>query len=273
MGLSGGYRGELAAAEAAAREAGELLLRLRGGELDVREKRDGSLVTDADTAVEEIILRRLRVEFPADAVSSEEAAPREASSGRQWVVDPLDGTTNFSRALPFFAVSIAFWERGEPAVGVVYLPALAELFSARRGEPAALNGKEISVSPVARLEEAMVNCYFDRHRLLEPGLEVFRRVALRCDGRVKIMGSTASMLCYVACGRLDAHVRNATKLWDFAAAGLILEQAGGTITDFDARPVRETGQSLLATNGRIHQELAAVVRVPPQPPNSGGSAG
>jgi myo-inositol-1(or 4)-monophosphatase len=254
------YVRELEVAEAAAREAGEVLVRFRCGELRIREKLDRTLVTDADLAAEAVVLRHLRAAFPADGVLSEECGATGPDAGRQWIVDPLDGTTNFSRGLPFGAVSIALWEGGEPAVGVVYLPFLEELFAATRYSPAMLNGRKIHVSDVATVEQAMINCYFDRHERLEPGLAVFGRVARACEGRVKILGSTASMLCYVACGRLEAQVKNGTKVWDFAAGLLILERAGGRVTDFDGRPLRETGQSLLATNGRIHEELANVIR-------------
>jgi len=254
------YTEEAAAAAEIARLAGELLLEHRAGTLAVAEKADRSLVTSADLAAERLILARLRERFPEDAVLSEEAGACGSPSGRQWLVDPLDGTSNYSRGLPMFAVSMALWDGGVPAAAAVFLPVLGELFTAVRGGPAQLNGREIRVSGTGTLAAAMVNVYFDRHRRLEEGLEVFRRVALRCEGRVKTMGSTASLLCYVACGRLDAFVRNATLQWDFAAGALVLERAGGRVTDFHERPLRENGQSLLATNGRIHAELAAVAR-------------
>jgi myo-inositol-1(or 4)-monophosphatase len=183
-------------------------------------------------------------------------------------VDPLDGTTNFSRGLPMFAVSVALQEAGRTRVGVVHLPALGETFVAACDGPATLNGEEVRVSPTVALRAAMVNVYFDRHARLAEGLEVFQRVALACDGRVKIMGSTAGLLCYVACGRLDAFVRNATKLWDFAAGALVLERAGGRVTDFARAPLERSEQSLLATNGLLHEELAAVVTVAGGTPGS-----
>jgi myo-inositol-1(or 4)-monophosphatase len=251
---------ELQAAAAAARSAGDILRDLRGRFLNVREKPDRTLLTDADLAAEAEILDRLRRAFPEDALLSEEAGATGPSSERQWIVDPLDGTTNYSRGLPYFAVSIALWEGGAPAVAVVYLPVLDEMFTATRNGAATLNGEEIRVSHTGAVREAMINVYFDRHERLEAGLEVFRRVALNCEGRVKIMGSTAGLLCYVACGRLDGFLRNATKLPDFAAGGLILQQAGGRLTDFDERPLSDTGQSLLATNGQIHAELARIIR-------------
>lgn len=251
---------ELKTATRAAETAGEVLREMRGQVLNAREKSDRTLVTDADAAAEAEILNLLRDEFPEDAILSEEEGDVGPESDRLWIVDPLDGTTNYSHELPFFATSIALWIAGEPVVGVVYLPVLDELFAAVRGGGATLNGQEIAVSDVASVEQAMLNCYFDRRNLLDDGLALFDRVARRSEGRVKVMGSTASLLCYVACGRLDGSIRNTTKIFDFAAGALVLEEAGGALTDFEGQPLRTTGQSLLATNARIHAELRDIVR-------------
>jgi myo-inositol-1(or 4)-monophosphatase len=140
------------------------------------------------------------------------------------------------------------------------MPVLDELFLAARDTGATLNGQSIHVSGTGTVRDSMINVYFDRHHQLEHGLEMFCRVARHCEGRVKTMGSTASLLCYVACGRLDAFIRNTTNVWDFAAGILILERAGGRVTDFEGQPLRRTGQSLLATNELIHEELGAIVR-------------
>lgn len=251
---------ELRVAVEAARAAGRVLREMRGRALNAREKSDRTLVTDADAAAEAEILRRLREAFPDDAILSEEEGDTGPRSDRLWIVDPLDGTTNYSRELPFFATSIALWIAGEPVVGVVYLPVLDELFAAVRGGGATLNGQAIAVSEEASVARAMLNCYFDRRNLLEDGLAIFDRVARHCEGRVKVIGSTASLLCYVACGRLEGSIRNTTKIFDFAAGALVLEEAGGGLTDFNGNPLRESGQSLLATNGRIHVELRDIVR-------------
>jgi myo-inositol-1(or 4)-monophosphatase len=258
---SSSYALELHTAITAARSAGSILLSYRSKDsMEIAEKADRSLVTAADLASEKEILTRLRSAFPHDAILSEEAGKAAGEGKRRWIVDPLDGTTNFSRRLPFSAVSIGLWEGQTPLVAALYLPVLDELFTATADGPASLNGVEIHVSDTARVADAMINVYFDRHRYLEPGLDTFRRVALACEGRVKTMGSTASMLCYVACGRLDAFVRNSTRIWDFAAGKLVLERAGGRLTDFDEVPLIASDQSLLATNGRLHEKLAAVCR-------------
>lgn len=249
---------ELRTAAAAARAAGELLLDYRCRGTEAREKADRSLVTDADLASEVLLLDALRAEFPGDAILSEEAGASGAGA-RRWIVDPLDGTTNFSRGLPFFAVSLALWEDGAPAVGAVYLPVLDELFLAARDAPATLNGAPIRVSAVGAVPEAMVNVYFDRRERLEAGLEIYARVARACEGRVKTLGSTASLLCYVACGRLDALIKNGTKLPDYAAGMLVLERAGGRVTDFAGRAPGDAADSLLATNSRLHAQLAEII--------------
>ena len=258
---SSSYALELHTAIAAARSAGSILLSYRKSDgLEITEKADRSLVTAADLASEKEILTRLRASFPSDTILSEEAGESLGAGKRRWIVDPLDGTTNFSHRLPMAAVSIALWEGETPLVSAVYLPVLDELFTATADGPASLNGVDIHVSNTDRTSDAMINVYFDRHRYLEPGLDTFRRVALACEGRVKTMGSTASMLCYVACGRLDAFVRNSTRVWDFAAGKLVLERAGGRLTDFDEAPLVRSDQSLLATNGHLHKELAQVCR-------------
>lgn len=257
--MSSSYARELETAIEAAKAAGAIQLDLIG-RVGTREKADRSLVTEADLASEQEILPRLRDHFPQDNILSEEAGISGPSSGRQWIVDPLDGTTNFSRGLPVFAVSIALWEDDEPAVGVVYIPVLNELFTATRDGDAYLNGHPIHVSSVGTVQDAMINCYFDRHGLLEPGLNVFQAVTRSCEGRVKIIGSSASMLCWVACGRIEAQMRNKTNLWDFAAGALVLLRAGGRLTDFEEQPLKRTGQSLLGTNGLIHAELGAIAR-------------
>lgn len=258
---SSSYALELHSAIAAARAAGSILQSYRKKDgLQIAEKPDRSLVTAADLASEKEILTRLRAGFPHDAILSEEAGEAVRDGVRRWIVDPLDGTTNFSHRLPMAAVSIALWEGEKPLVSAIYLPVLDELFTATADGPASLNGVEIHVSNTARVADAMINVYFDRHRYLEPGLDTFRRVALACEGRVKTMGSTASMLCYVACGRLDAFVRNSTRVWDFAAGKLVLERAGGRLTDFEGSPLLESDQSLLATNKLLHEELAGICR-------------
>lgn len=257
--MNSSYSRELETAIEAAKAAGAIQLDLIG-RVGTREKADRSLVTEADLASEQEILPRLRDYFPQDNILSEESGISGPSSGRQWIVDPLDGTTNFSRGLPVFAVSIALWEDNEPVVGVVYIPVLNELFTATRDGDAYLNGRPIHVSSVGTVQEAMINCYFDRHGLLDPGLNVFQAVARSCEGRVKIIGSSASMLCWVACGRIEAQMRNKTNLWDFAAGALVLQRAGGRLTDFEEQPLKRTGQSLLGTNGLIHAELGAIAR-------------
>lgn len=258
--MSGPLARELEVAQSAAQEAGVLLRGFRERGLEVREKADRSLVTSADLASEELVLGRLRTEFPQDAILSEESGESGMASGRRWIVDPLDGTSNYSRGLPFYAVSVALWIDGVPSVAALNLPALGEEFAAVAGAGAMLNGKPIRVSDTERVEQAMVNVYYDRHALLEPGLTLTASLARACEGRVKNMGSTASMLCFVACGRLDAFARNSTKLWDFAGGGLVLREAGGTLSDFEGQPLIQSGQSLLASNGRLHNALAEIAR-------------
>jgi myo-inositol-1(or 4)-monophosphatase len=260
------FERELAVAQRAARRAGELLLGRDPTALTVDRKADRSLVTDADLAAEQALLAEIRQEFPGDAVLSEEAGSLSGTDDRCWVLDPLDGTSNYSRGLPLYAVSVALLQEGCPAAGVVYMPVFGELFCAVADGPAALNGRPIRVSETERAADAMVNIYFDRADKLEHGLALFAKVARVCEGRVKCLGSTASVLCFVAAGRLDAYVKNGTRVWDYAAGALILERAGGRISDLkgEALPWQPalpmSAPSLLATNGRLHAELQAAAQ-------------
>jgi myo-inositol-1(or 4)-monophosphatase len=256
--VSDPYAAELEFAVETARLCGDLILRYRSEGFVVRDKPDRTVVTEADLASDALIRERIQAAYPGDSVLTEESGFTGGSSGRQWIIDPLDGTSNYSRGHPVYCVSIALWDAGEPAVGVVFLPTLGEMYAASGDTPATLNGKEIRVSGVSETRRAMINCYFDRQRMLEHGLRLFTRIARVCDGRVKITGSTAAMLCWVAAGRLDAQVKNSVHIWDYAAGILVLERAGGAVTDFAGDPLRTDGQSIVASNPLLHEELRRV---------------
>lgn len=249
---------QLETAMIAAKEAGGILLRCRKRHLEVQTKQDGSLVSEADLAAEQCILEILQAAFPDYAVLAEEKGPAGPKDQPCWVIDPLDGTTNYLHGLPTFAVSIALQESGVTQLAVVYLPLTAELFSAVPGRPAHLNAKPIRVSATALLEDALLDVYLDRHSgqdKIEEGLKLLEFVVRKCHGRFKNLGSTASILCYVAAGRLDGYLKNGAKVWDVAAGGLIVQQAGGQFTDLRGNPWGSKGSSLLATNGHLHPRI------------------
>ena len=226
----------LAKAEELAAGAGEILLdwsgRLASDQIGSKSaKRD--LVTEADLASEAYLLKHLGDAFPADAFLAEESASepmRNPDAELMWCIDPLDGTVNFVHELPMFAVSIARLRRGVPEIAVVHLPRLQETFTAIRGGGAFLNGKPIQVSNSSRPLDSLFATGFPyrRHLLADNNLENFNRMFLHQRG-IRRMGSAAIDLAYVAAGRLDAFWEMHLSPWDVAAAGLLVQEAGGVV--------------------------------------------
>lgn len=258
----------------AARKAGQIIVERFPGERDVTVKGYRDIVTEVDILVEGVILDLIRARFPDHAILSEEAFFEEASGGFSeaagsigeegytWVVDPLDGTTNYARHIPASVTSIGVLERGEPVVGVVYDPLRDQLFVAERGKGATLNGEPIHVGGIARLDHAVVSLDWspgDEER--RQTLDMLCRVAQRC-GTVRALGSAVLMQCYVAAGWLDVYFNLTLKPWDVAAAMLIVTEAGGRCTTVGGEPYRVGVPGCLATNGLIHDEILAVMHAP-----------
>lgn len=204
-------------------------------------------------------------EAGATRANAAESAKKEAAPRYRWYVDPLDGTTNFAHGYPCFAVSIALAEAAvdgsnteELLVGVVYNPVSREMFTAARGEGAYLNQKRIAVSKVDRLATSLLGTGFPSHKRTEnPNIQYYWQFTLASHG-VRRDGSAALDLCMVACGRFDGFWEFGLKPWDTAAGILIAQEAGGQVSDLQGRPYRLGGPSLIATNGRIHEEMRAV---------------
>ncbi len=247
----------------AAREAGAILIEESKGPQKISYKGDVDLVTQADVRSEKSITARLRAAFPDHRIVGEELGEQdeaEASSRYRWLVDPLDGTTNFAHGFPVFAVSIGLLEDGEPVVGVVYHPSSDEMFSASRGGGACLNGKPMHVSPVARLDSSLLGTGFPTHNRAEtPNMRYYWEYTLRSHG-VRRAGAAALDLCSVACGRFEAFWEFNLKPWDTAAGILLVREAGGRVTDFDGKPYHPGDRVLVASNGLIHEEMCAVAR-------------
>ncbi|HEX6748600.1 MAG TPA: inositol monophosphatase family protein [Longimicrobium sp.] len=254
------FRDELAAALDAAAAAGALIAARTGADR-VREKQRADLVTEVDEAAERLILSRLRARFPADAVVGEESASAAVTRGRRWIVDPVDGTTNFVHGHPFVAVSIALVDDEGPAVGVVAAPVLGETFHAVRGGGAFVNGHPMRVSAVAEFGRSLLATGFpfkqgkgdlDQYMLLVAD-------AVRRTQDVRRAGSAALDLAFTAAGRVEGFFEIGLAPWDVAAGILLVTEAGGRITGWpgDAEPPLATGR-ILASNGRIHGELEAL---------------
>ena len=244
------------------REAGALQ-RDRFSEPRTIETKSSSidLVTDVDRASDALIAARIAAARPGDAILSEELGRRDGTSELRWVVDPLDGTTNYAHGFPHFAVSIGIERDGQREVGVIYDPIKEELFSAERGGGARLNGKPIRVSATDSLERSLLATGFsyDVHRAEVENLEYFGRFLKRARA-VRRAGSAALDLAYVACGRFDGFWELDLHAWDVAAGLLLISEAGGRLSDLDGGPIPSSGVRAVASNGRIHDDLLAVLR-------------
>lgn len=242
-------------------EAGELL---RDGFGRVREvQTKGShvdLLTEYDLRAEEFVLKRIQERDPEAAILAEESG-RHGESDEMWVVDPLDGTTNFAHALPIFCISIAHLRNGQPDVGVVYAPLLDELFTAAAGQGAYMNDERLEVSGISNVEQSLVVTGFPygMNARRENNLAYFEAFSTRAQA-VRRLGSAALDLCYVAAGRLDGYWEIETMPWDCSAGALLVREAGGRVTDMrGADLVLDGPTSVLATNGRIHAAMLEVM--------------
>lgn len=258
--MTGATRARFDAAQAVAREAGALLMqhyeRLEGFD----RKGVIDFVTAADHASEALIVSRLRAAFPGDAILAEEGSGCAGDSGYEWIVDPLDGTTNFVHGFPFFMVSIGLRLDGQRVSGVCYGPTLDELFAATRHEGATLNGRPIRVSATASLADSLVATGFpyNRRDIADPLVQYVKRAICSAHG-VRRAGSAAYDQCLLAAGRLDGFFEQGLNPWDLAAGTVIIEEAGGRITGYDGTAFDLFGPNLVCTNGHIHDELRRTV--------------
>jgi myo-inositol-1(or 4)-monophosphatase len=248
----------LEAAVEIAREAGKILREELGRPADITYKGDVDLVTQADRRSEDMIVGRLRKYFPEHSIAAEEGTGQENTSEYCWHVDPLDGTTNFAHGYPCFCISIALTHRNAVLAGVIYNPVYEELYAAARGEGAVLNGKKISVSKVDRLATSLLCTGFPVHkRLANPNIHYYWDFTLRSHG-VRRDGSAALDLACVAAGRFDGFWEFGLKKWDTAAGVLLVEEAGGKVSDFTGERYALGGHVILATNGLIHEEMRRI---------------
>src|SRR5262245_21959069 len=246
----------------AARAAGELLLsELAGARRIAFKGAPTNLVTEMDARAEALILGRLRAAFPDDAILAEETGSAMGRSGRRWIVDPLDGTTNYAHGLPLFAVSIALEVAGRVELGVVHDPVHDELFVAERGAGAVVNDKKLEVSRAATLDEALLATGFPYNirETDDNNLREYAAFSVRAQG-ARRLGSAVLYLAWVAAGRLDGYWELRLGPWDAAAGSLLVEEAGGRVTDIDGAPLNIDEPRMLATNGIIHDEMLAVLR-------------
>jgi myo-inositol-1(or 4)-monophosphatase len=257
----------------AATRAGEVLLKFsRSRRYDVREKGGAGLVTDADLAAEEAAMKILRRDFPDFGFLTEESNPearKSASKEGRFILDPLDGTTNFVHGFPMFCVSAAAEWRGRIVAGCVFHPSLSDTYSARLGGGARLNRRPMRVSATRTLDDSLLTTGFTyrKDHWLHAEMLAFERVS-RVARAVRRPGSAALDLAYVARGVFDGFWERRLSPWDVAAGMLLVSEAGGRVTDFSGNPLEIGKPEILASNGLLHARLLAEVATPPSPPSS-----
>ena len=240
--------------------AGKLLLRNVSRHRLVHFKGKINLVTEMDLKSEKLIVTRLRKLLPDASFLAEEGSAVENDSPYKWVIDPLDGTTNYAHTLPIWCVSIALEWRGEIVLGCVYDPNRDELFTALQGKPARMNGKLIHVSDRRRLDQSMLATGFPYDLQTSSINNLDHFVSFSKTARaIRRAGSAALDLCYLAMGRFDGFWELKLHPWDTAAATLIVKQAGGKVTDFRGKPFSIYSEHLLASNGAIHNQMIRVL--------------
>ena len=241
--------------------AGALLKERFSTDLDISYKGEVDIVTDVDREAQELIENEIRNRYPDHGILAEEELDTAGSSGYRWIVDPLDGTTNYAHRFPVFSVSIAVAREGETLCGVVYNPMSGEMFKAVQGEGASLNAFPISVSGITSLDRSLLGTGFPYNirETADTNLNHFQHFAVRTQG-IRRCGSAALDLCFVACGRLDGFWELNLKAWDIAAGALIVREAGGVTSDFGGAELGLDGSEVLATNGHIHREMIDVLR-------------
>jgi len=255
------WQKELNAAKEAAKIAGEILSRLFGQVSHITKKGDIDLVTEADFQAEEAILEIIHLNFPQDNIIAEEGGRQEHASKRTWLIDPLDGTTNFVHGFPFFAVSIALEVENELVLGVVHNPFMAEIFEASKGTGAFLNKKPLKVSKTQNMKEALLATGFpyDIHERPERVMALLEKMVVTAQD-VRRPGSAAIDMCYVAAGRLDGFWEQDLKPWDTAAGAVIVKEAGGRLSTFQGEPYTPYLKSIVAANPFIHDAMIEILK-------------
>ena len=249
---------ELEAAIKAAKSSGKLLLDYYG-KVSVEYKKDKSHITKADLDSEKNIKSILKEAFPSYAFLGEESG-QEGESENKWIVDPLDGTTNFITRIPLFNVSIGLVKKDKPVLGVVYYPFQDELFYTDKSK-AVLNGKKIQVSERQELAKSIHGfCHGKTKEHIEEVSRIFRLIKLEATN-LRQFGSAAIELAYVACGRLDSFFMVGVLPWDVVAGVVLVEAAGGKVTDLSGKPFTMQSKTLIASNGKIHNKILDVVKV------------
>ncbi len=245
----------------AAQSAGQFIMKNIDKAIKIEFKGRANAVTEIDRKSEEIIISQILGNFPDHQIIAEESEKIQSDSKFCWIIDPLDGTTNFIHGFPCFSVSIGVEYQREIIIGVVYNVILNELFSAIRDRGAYLNKKPIHVSKIATVADSLTATGFpyELNRYFEMNMEIFKHIYRKSQG-VRRVGSAAVDLCYVAMGRFDGFWEFDLNAWDVSAGALIVEEAGGKVTNIDAGLFDNRSRQIIASNGLIHDSLVSEIR-------------
>jgi myo-inositol-1(or 4)-monophosphatase len=245
-----------------AQDAGRLLRDRLGTTIDIGHKGSINLVTDVDLASEKLISEAISTYYPRHEILAEEGGLAESSSEYRWIVDPLDGTTNYAHGYPVFCVSIALECRGESVLGVVYDPMREEMFTAERGAGATLNNRPIRVSKTPELMQSLLSTGFpyDIRTSKLTNLDHWENFAMNAQA-LRRDGAAALDLCYIACGRFDGFWELNLSPWDTAAGALIVSEAGGRVTGFSGNSFSNYTPEIIASNGLIHDRMIEVIKM------------
>jgi myo-inositol-1(or 4)-monophosphatase len=242
-------------------QAGDILIDLFRGNFEIESKTGAELLTTADKKSEEFIIDSIRKEYSGVEIVAEETNPKKGDEKEAFIIDPLDGTNNFSFGIPMFCVSIAYQINNDLKIGVVYDPVHKELFYAEKGKKAYLNDVPISVSKRKNLKDSIVATGFPyiKEKVEDSNIPEFSAMLMKSRG-LRRLGSAALDLCYVACGRFDGYWEKHLKVWDISAGGVIVAEAGGKISNFYGDNWNYKLDNVIASNGIIHSEIQEVIK-------------
>ena len=245
----------------AVRQAGEIIRERWDRPREITRKGRIDLVTDTDVAVEETLKKSLAQVLPKATFLAEESSGKAELADLTWVIDPLDGTTNFAHALPFVAISVGLWDSGRVRAGIVYNPILQEYFYAAEGQGAWYNDARASVSEASELEQCVVATGFPYtiQDEVDAVMARLREVVVVAQG-IRRCGAAALDLAYVACGKLGAYYEACLNPWDMAAGSLLVSEAGGRVSDFDSSPLDLRSGRILASNGQVHGQMSGLLQ-------------
>jgi myo-inositol-1(or 4)-monophosphatase len=243
----------------AAKEVGDLLLELSKQDIKYEMKNPYDILAEGDLKSEKIIIDKIKSQYPGHSILSEEAGRETNDSGFLWIIDPIDGTINFARHIEEYCISIALSENGKLILGVIYQPALDKLFVAEKGQGAYLNGKRITVSTETELINSIVATDISsRVEMRKPTFATLQGFSGKVR-HVRNFGSAALHLARLAEGQLDVYYKPSFNYWDYAAGALIIQEAGGEVTDFEGNPLKEDSKNIVASNQALHQLALKII--------------